>query len=256
MMPYHTTIRLGSASEQVPRAYLRRFFMPTRLSFLHVVPSIFVFIKFIVTGMPDLPAGWRVRNSTGSWAAPAQAPVDHDDYDVAEDEGLEAGDLRPDSPGWEDVEADAEEIVVKSLLDDEVFGSVRAMVDHCKQKYDFDLNKVRKANSTFHSDTNPPHIQNISPDCYTDLDFLATLRLINYIRTQVSQGNSTPDCSDPSLWADDKYMQPVLEDDALLYSIDDLAVPGDASDPLAQNAEAEIEEPSAGQRTLVERALR
>ncbi|KAI6914690.1 hypothetical protein KC318_g1031 [Hortaea werneckii] len=164
-----------------------------------------------------LPAGWRVSNSGGSWQA-AAAP-DRDDEDAAEigaEEGLEPEDLRPDSPGWEDVEEENEELQVKSLLDEQVFPSVRAMVEHF-------------------------------------LDFYSTLRLINYIRSQVATGNTKPDCSSPQAWMDDKYMQPVLEDDALLYSIDDLADPNDPEDPLIEPPEPE--QPTEGQKTLVQRAL-
>ncbi|KAI7534873.1 hypothetical protein KC331_g12323 [Hortaea werneckii] len=164
-----------------------------------------------------LPAGWRVSNSGGSWQA-AAAP-DRDDEDAAEigaEEGLEPEDLRPDSPGWEDVEEENEELQVKSLLDEQVFPSVRAMVEHF-------------------------------------LDFYSTLRLINYIRTQVASRNTKPDCSSPQAWMDDKYMQPVLEDDALLYSIDDLADPNDPEDPLIEPPEPE--QPTEGQKTLVQRAL-
>lgn len=88
------------------------------------------------------------------------------------------------------------------------------------------------------------------------LDFYATLRLINYIRSShATNPSQTPDCSHPKLWMDDKYMQPVLEDDALLYSIDDLADPNDPEDPLAQPPEPE-EKPTEGQKVMVERALR
>ena len=92
-----------------------------------------------------LPAGWRVSNSGGSWQA-AAAP-DRDDEDAAEigaEEGLEPEDLRPDSPGWEDVEEENEELQVKSLLDEQVFPSVRAMVEHCKAQHGFDLDSIRK----------------------------------------------------------------------------------------------------------------
>ncbi|RMZ23360.1 hypothetical protein D0859_12601 [Hortaea werneckii] len=164
-----------------------------------------------------LPAGWRVSNSGGSWQA-AAAP-DRDDEDAAEigaEEGLEPEDLRPDSPGWEDVEEENEELQVKSLLDEQIFSSVRAMVEHF-------------------------------------LDFYSTLRLINYIRSEVASGNTKPDCSSPQAWMDDKYMQPVLEDDALLYSIDDLADPNDPEDPLIEPPQPE--QPTEGQKTLVQRAL-
>lgn len=56
-----------------------------------------------------------------------------------------------------------------------------------------------------------------------DLDFLDNIKLVNYVRTQVKSGNNTPDVSSKSKFEDDVYLKPVLEDDALLYSLDDLA---------------------------------
>lgn len=47
--------------------------------------------------------------------------------------------------------------------------------------------------------------------------------MVNYVRTQVKKGNNTPDVSSKSNFEDDVYLKPVLEDDALLYSLDDLA---------------------------------
>lgn len=35
-------------------------------------------------------------------------------------------------------------------------------------------------------------------------------------------GNRKPDVEDASSWADDKYLQPALEDDALLFTLDDI----------------------------------
>lgn len=56
-----------------------------------------------------------------------------------------------------------------------------------------------------------------------DLDFLDNIKLVNYVRTEVKNGNTTPDVSSKSKFEDDVYLKPVLEDDALLYSLDDLA---------------------------------
>lgn len=47
--------------------------------------------------------------------------------------------------------------------------------------------------------------------------------MVNYIRTEVKNGNNNPDVSSKSKFEDDVYLKPVLEDDALLYSLDDLA---------------------------------
>jgi protein arginine N-methyltransferase 3 len=46
---------------------------------------------------------------------------------------------------------------------------------------------------------------------------------VNYIRDQVKSGNLKPDVSSAAVFADDKYLRPVLEDDALLFSLDDLS---------------------------------
>lgn len=55
-----------------------------------------------------------------------------------------------------------------------------------------------------------------------DLDFYSSMKLVNYIRAQVQQDDAKPDVSDAKAWADDKYLQPTLEDDALLFSLDDI----------------------------------
>jgi protein arginine N-methyltransferase 3 len=60
-----------------------------------------------------------------------------------------------------------------------------------------------------------------------DLDFYQSIKLVNYIRASVTDGSSQPDVSSPAKWADDKFLQPVLEDDALLFSLDELTQPDD-----------------------------
>lgn len=54
------------------------------------------------------------------------------------------------------------------------------------------------------------------------LDFLGTVKLVNYIRSEVKRGNQKPDLSTKQLFEDEHFLQPTLEDDALLYSLDDL----------------------------------
>jgi protein arginine N-methyltransferase 3 len=48
------------------------------------------------------------------------------------------------------------------------------------------------------------------------------IKFVNYVRSQVKEGNAKPDVESPAAWEDDKFMQPVLEDDALLFSVDEL----------------------------------
>jgi len=65
--------------------------------------------------------------------------------------------------------------------------------------------------------------------CSEELDFLGSIRLVNYIRAEVKRGNTSPDTSSKQLFAADDYLQPVLEDDALLFSL------GDFEDTQASN---------------------
>ena len=55
-----------------------------------------------------------------------------------------------------------------------------------------------------------------------DLDTFGMIKLINYVRAQVNQGLHRPDLSRENFLQGDEYLKPVMEDDALLYSIDDI----------------------------------
>ncbi|PYH82803.1 S-adenosyl-L-methionine-dependent methyltransferase [Aspergillus uvarum CBS 121591] len=103
--------------------------------------------------------------------------------------------------GWEDVEPDDETQPVVSLFSDKVYPDVLSMLKETKDKHNFDLRGIRKE---------------------FDLDFLGTIKLVNYVRSQVKQGNMSPDVSSKDKFDDELYLMPVLEDDALLYSLDDI----------------------------------
>lgn len=81
-----------------------------------------------------------------------------------------------------------------------------------------------------------------------DLDFLDTIKLVNYVRSEVKSGNKLPDVSSKSKFADDAYLKPVLEDDALLYSLDDIteeqgeeATPGNEAERRVQELQEDLE---------------
>ena len=46
--------------------------------------------------------------------------------------------------------------------------------------------------------------------------------MVNYIRSEVGKGSTKLDISSKESFADQKYLQPTLEDDALLYSLDEI----------------------------------
>lgn len=77
-------------------------------------------------------------------------------------------------------------------------------------------------------------------DFAIDLDFLDSIKLVNYVRTQVKAGNKTPDVSSKSQFEDDAYLKPVLEDDALLYSLDDIAEEEAGNEASGGNADSRV----------------
>lgn len=61
---------------------------------------------------------------------------------------------------------------------------------------------------------------------WVGLDFYGTIKLINYIRTSTAAA-CIPEFSSKSFFEDEKFLQPVLEDDALLFGLDDVADEGE-----------------------------
>ena len=162
--------------------------------------------------MPELPPGWWVTNSSGSYAGPP--PIQDDDGDQEADanaDNNEGGlDIRPDSPGWEDVEPDTEALSVQCLLCSQQFPSAPLMLNHCKSLHGFDFLAVVKQQG---------------------LDFYATIKYINFIRLNVQNGLTNPtQFSDPSGFASDELAKPVMEDDALLFTLDEVVSFDDAAD--------------------------
>ena len=106
-----------------------------------------------------------------------------------------------DEGEWLDVEADEEPITIVSLLDSQTFPTVAAMLDHCKQQHSFDFATVLNR---------------------LGLDFHGAVKLVNYIRDRVKQLQPLPAEISPKDFEDERYLQPVLENDALIFSLDDI----------------------------------
>lgn len=88
---------------------------------------------------------------------------------------LDESDLSSDESDWEDAEPEEEEAVdIISLLDDTVFPNLDAMLQHCRDKHNFDFLAVRSR---------------------LDLDFFGTVRLVNFSLSTPSQStiNTTYD---------------------------------------------------------------
>ncbi|RDA90172.1 hypothetical protein CP533_6055 [Ophiocordyceps camponoti-saundersi (nom. inval.)] len=120
-------------------------------------------------------------------------------------------DSSSDDSGWLDLESDDERPLFISLFDSQTFTTLDQMLDCCKRHYKFDLlaNVLR-----------------------LQLDHTGAIKLVNFIRLCVQKGQSLPDVICMSHIVDDLYLKPVLDDDAVLFSLDDvLDTPIDSSKP-------------------------
>ncbi len=125
------------------------------------------------------------------------------DVQISASSGSETSDVLnlKDDEGWEDVEPEEEHQKIISLLDHEVFPDVESMLAHCKEKYNFDFLKIR--------------------DNFA-LDFYGSVRLVNYIRSEIKSGRSVSSNVSLMNFEAEEFLKPVLEDDALLFSLGDL----------------------------------
>lgn len=62
------------------------------------------------------------------------------------------------------------------------------------------------------------------------------------MRSEVKAGNKTPDVSSKSKFEDDVYLKPVMEDDALLYSLDDITEEQTQTVAPGRDAERQVSE--------------
>lgn len=146
--------------------------------------------------------------------------LEDSDFDIDED----AEDLEVDE-GWNDWNADEndeicdEDFEFKCLFCDFKFNSCDSLLQHCNSTHHFDFPRIKKS---------------------LGLDFYGSFKLVNYIRAMVAE-NTCWSCRHQCksnqelldhlhgtkileelklLWDDDKFLQPFMEGDSLLYSFD------------------------------------
>jgi protein arginine N-methyltransferase 3 len=151
---------------------------------------------------------------------------------------------------WLDVEPDVENVEVVSLLDSRAFTTLPEMLRHCKEQHDFDL------------------VQNIHR---LQLDFLGAIKLVNFIRLRVKTNTPLPVEISLGDIEDERLLKPVLENDAVIFSLDEVlessketskvdpsAEDGSATHERNTNLQAELDsvrESFANYRLAVEQTL-
>lgn len=119
---------------------------------------------------------------------------------------------------WQDVENDEEAQTVVSLLDEQTFSNPSDMLAHCKQKHGFDfLANVKRL----------------------QLDFYGAIKLVNFLRARAQKGEALPESISKEDLSSDELLKPVLENDALLFTLDEVLEgaenePSESADASAQ----------------------
>lgn len=126
-----------------------------------------------------------------------------------------------DGVDWQDVEPDEEQLTFTSPLGAETFPTLEGLLEHCKSSKGLDL--VATVNRL-------------------GLDFHGGVKLINFLRCSTRDSRPLPLEIAAEDFADDKYLMPVLENDALLFSLDEILEQQD--DSAASNAINASSEPS------------
>ncbi|KAK1239539.1 hypothetical protein MKX07_000993 [Trichoderma sp. CBMAI-0711] len=108
-----------------------------------------------------------------------------------------------DEGEWLDVENDEEEAIpIVSLFDTQkTFPSWQEMLDSCKRYHGFDL---------------------IATIRDLKLDFHGAVKLVNFIRSRVRDQQPVPQSLTVADFDDDAYFKPVLDNDALIVSLDEI----------------------------------
>ncbi|KAL8734363.1 MAG: hypothetical protein Q9166_001561 [cf. Caloplaca sp. 2 TL-2023] len=108
-----------------------------------------------------------------------------------------------DEDEWKDIEPDDLGPSYVSLGGTTKFSNIEDFLQDAKKNHGVDLLEIK--------------------DRYAeDLETYGMIKLINFVREQVSQDLFQPVISPKSFLEGDRYMKPFIEDDALLYSIDEI----------------------------------
>ncbi|KAM7200558.1 S-adenosyl-L-methionine-dependent methyltransferase [Naviculisporaceae sp. PSN 640] len=118
-----------------------------------------------------------------------------------------------DGSNPEEEDDEQETVAVISLCDDRVFPDALSMITYCKEKYGLDFLGIRDR---------------------LQLDFHGCVKLINFIRQKVHEGAALPTEITKDDLDDERYLKPVLDDDALILCLDDLPEPKSTAGGAAQ----------------------
>lgn len=138
---------------------------------------------------------------------------------------MSAHDSASEEGEWLDLESDEESIPITSFFTTQTFPTVAAMLEDSIKNHGYNFIK---------------DVQKL------ELDFHGAVKLVNFVRDHVKNGLALPKDISAKDLEDEKYLRPVLENDALIFSLDDVlgAVTNDQTKDgnlVARNKELEEE---------------
>ncbi|KAI7870010.1 hypothetical protein BDF14DRAFT_224436 [Spinellus fusiger] len=120
----------------------------------------------------------------------------------------------------------------KCLFCSQVFSLPQDTFGHCKTEHGFDFLAIKQS---------------------LHLDFYKCIRMLNYIRSQVNENPALSATKDyaftgkEAFWEDDHFLQPVLEEDALLHAFEELEL-DDKEAPQSLDVESKSHRPHGEER--------
>ncbi|KAM0185574.1 hypothetical protein ACHAPQ_008143 [Fusarium lateritium] len=114
---------------------------------------------------------------------------------------MSAHDSVSDEGEWLDLESDEESIPITSFFTTQTFPTVVAMLEDSSKNHGFDFGT---------------YVQKLQ------LDFHGAVKLVNFVRDHVKTGSPLPENITTKDLEDEKYLRPVLENDALIFSLDEV----------------------------------
>ncbi|CDS11451.1 hypothetical protein LRAMOSA03714 [Lichtheimia ramosa] len=176
------------------------------------------------------------RVNASNWALPGRSAGSA--YAASE---YTASELDPnEQENWDDWEReDQYDAEPKCLFCAETFELPEDAFQHCQQVHGFDFLAVKRS---------------------LGLDFYKCIRMINYIRKQVQLKPDLANTKEFKLtgeedfWEDDELLQPVMEDDALLFAFEELEIADDIPEDMTEK-EAQVDLSNIHPTTELEKKL-
>lgn len=111
----------------------------------------------------------------------------------------------------------------KCFFDEKEFPDLQKMLDYCNWSYGFDLTRIKDDMGRQIPVHNCRFGNVLTQSHDKELDEIGLIKLVNYVRSESRRIDGLPDLSSRLFLQGDEYLKPTMADDAVLYSLSELA---------------------------------